>query len=353
MIKKFSEIYDENKTNHLLAGNGFNQNFGYDTSYKNIFKRMKEFNSDVYHEDFAKIAEDCDYDLELALEQYDPAPKHMAIVYSVMREFIRSSEYEDGKKLLKYEHRATFNLLGKILFKFTHLIRTFRLDFINALMGIIGDAPRGREKAGEFIQKFSNVFTLNYGSFLYRIEIDLNNRSKGTDKQEWKTKDGFIEGRDGFLWEKSNEQNFFYIHGAMQIYREEREGGNVEIGRTTGKGNDRIESMIVKKIDNGEVWDIVFEGTSERKRQQIKENIYMENALNKLSAIKGNLFLYGLSFFENDDHIWEAIRNNNKIDKIHISVGPEDGDVYRKRALAALDEKESDETFFDSDSINK
>ncbi len=137
--------------------------------------------------------------------------------------------------------------------------------------------------------------------------------------------------------------------GHCFFYQEKREGGNSEIRRISEKNLKELKLMISDNLNSGKIWDIVFKSKS--KYQDIEKNKYMEYALCKLSKIEGNLFLYGLSFSENDKHIWKAIRNNKKINKVYISFYKEDDEAYRKRALVALGDKASDATFFDSTSI--
>ncbi len=258
MIKKFSEIYRENETNHLLTGNGFNMHFKYDSSYKNIFEQMKnssKISRDFYDEEFTKIVEDCKYDIELVLEKCLPLLKERAI---------RSLEQEDNISLLKPESIALrlqktiglleqddtvsperkrfFGLLRQnpaireqiinniipqmqkkskpnfIKDQMSKSIMAIKSSFFGLLVGIMmEDTEKKRERVAKFIEKFSNsnIFTLNYDSLLYKIGIDLRNRSKSTGKSEWKMNDGFIEEGGRIFWKKGDEQNLFYIHGTL------------------------------------------------------------------------------------------------------------------------------------------
>ncbi len=427
MIKKFSEIYQKDETNHLLIGNGFNIHFGYDSSYKNIFELITKNNKDIFHEGLYEIIKKHNFNLELAFTGYKLTPELKVKSKLSAQKSIGLLKYEDtisrAKEIVAYLQTQKYtNALDsyglcvpsylyiasqtqkyinsperKVIldsqvqgYALDFVISVFKFGFIDSLKKIMDMEKRERVmKAARFIKKFSNkksnIFTLNYDSLLYNIGIELNR--KRIDKQEWEMEDGFIEKRDGFLWEENSKQNFFHIHGALHIFQEEKDSflwknsskqnlvlihgvfyvflGEkervVEIRKTTGK-ND--------KINNGGIWDIVFEGTSERKRDEIDKNKYMEYAFNRLSDIQGNLFLYGLSFFENDDHIWEAIKDNKSIEKFYVSVYLKNNNPSSEEAEKILDDFNEEVVkafggeesrafvkekvvFFDSDSINK
>ncbi len=345
MIEKFSDVYNRNETNHLLTGDGFNQNFGYNSSLKNILSRV------IMRQDFLESTATISlrreesantetqgkkWEIELAtINLREEAPASTSQVQNTPEEhnLIKHSQFHPNE-----DSKSDF-------------IKTFRLGFIISLMELIEDTSERRERATNFMEKFSNVFTLNHDLFLYRIWLHLSNRTNA-GKAKWEMKDGFIKEEDAFLWNEGNEQNLFHLHGALHLSQEEKGGGAVEIRSVLEKDDEEFKRKIFDNFKNGKVWDVILK---EEKLQCIEKNIYMKSALHKLSTIEGNLFLYGLSLSKNDDHIWEAIRNNKKINKVFVSVYKDDDEAFRERALAALGDKASDETreekrvvFFDS-----
>lgn len=126
----------EENENHLLIGNGFNQGLGVDTSYKHIFKVMKEDNS-IYNGIETKF-EECDGDIE-ALIDYLQGDINSENTF--LRNFVQNR---------------------------------IKLDFMAALQKIVTKEIKQvyKEKnAGIYLllSHFSNYFTLNYDSFLYLL----------------------------------------------------------------------------------------------------------------------------------------------------------------------------------------
>ena len=167
-MKTFQELYNKTQKNAILTGNGFNLNFGYKSSYKNIFKEMKKLDTG----------------------------------------------YEDKK--FKENLNENYNI-EKILgcFKDVFAQKAIKTDFVKALMEIMKNTEKNKNKASIFIKKFNNVFTLNYDPFLYKIGIKLTNKSKfkshtqyGNDieKLEKKFKDLPLPNENKFVNFSSNEK---------------------------------------------------------------------------------------------------------------------------------------------------
>jgi hypothetical protein len=281
-------------------------------------------------------------------------------------------------------------------------------------MRIVQDAEDSKEEAGNFISKFNNkIFTLNYDPFLYKIALylakknkqitsefgqlisgheqnfddislpndclfdDLNKTEKATlyaaclsekgkktafikeamtylsQKEQpqttgWKMKDGFSKYRQDFCWTENTDQNLFYLHGALHIYQDTSEIKKISVGRL-----DTLKSRIIERIDESKPLDIIFKSTD--KIKDINNNQYMKSALEQLKKITGNIYLYGVSLSENDNHIWEAINNNDEVTQVYVSVYCNDGipDLKIDDVQKMLPNKKALITLFDSGSINK
>ena len=359
-IKRFNELYEKDKTNTILTGNGFNLNFGYNSSYENIFKKMKCLDDFYGTETFEKNMRDVNYDLEDILSKY----KYLS------------------KKAIK-------------------------VDFIKALMEIMKDAENKKSQASDFIKKFDKVFTLNYDPFLYKVGIELTRKSNiGTGTQygedirrleekfnnlvfpngisftnfnrrekatllaacfegkkiefrkeayfyfsmessdgndNWIMYDGFHEGKSkSFTWEKARGQNIFYLHGALHIYRERNEN---TVRKIAVKRMDTLRTQILSHIDAHSTLDCIFK--NKEKLSDIKKNKYLNDCLEQLKNISGNIFLYGIGLGKNDNHVWSSIQNNSNIKNIYISVYSDDSDEFIKQTNNTFN-SDNRITFFDS-----
>ena len=174
---------------------------------------------------------------------------------------------------------------------------------------------------------------------------------KGTSQTTgWKMNDGFsLKKRKDFLWQEDINQNLFYLHGALHIYQDTSEIKKISVGRL-----DTLKSRIIERIDESKPLDIIFKSTD--KIKDINNNQYMKSALEQLKKITGNIYLYGVSLSENDNHIWDAINDNGKITQVYVSVssnGNGNSDLKMANAKQRLPKKKNLITLFDSGSINK
>ena len=96
--------------------------------------------------------------------------------------------------------------------------------------------------------------------------------------------------------------------------------------------------------------DVIFK--SEGKVEEISQNEYMKNSLDRLKTIQGDLFLYGVALSAQDQHIWNAIKKNDQIENIYISVfldENKESDLTEEKARTAFGNKKFE--FYYSKSI--
>lgn len=61
-----------------------------------------------------------------------------------------------------------------------------------------------------------------------------------------------------------------------------------------------------------------MEGSAEDKVNRIANSPYLKACFESFENIKGNLVTFGLAFEDSDNHIVNAINNNNNLDNIYI-----------------------------------
>ena len=180
----------------------------------------------------------------------------------------------------------------------------------------------------------------------------LRLNSEEGESNSWELNDGFLSANGGFEWNKHSKQNLFYLHGSLHIYNDGR-----TIKRTTTTGGSTLREEIYKRLATPNAIDFVFKSTSEEKLKSINNNKYRKYSLEQLKEISGVLFIYGLAFANNDEHIWKVINENNKLKKIHVSIytGQEENELeeYTKRVKHMLQNHKAKIIFFDSKSITQ
>ncbi|SDK89142.1 protein of unknown function [Maridesulfovibrio ferrireducens] len=164
----------------------------------------------------------------------------------------------------------------------------------------------------KFLLNFSSYFTTNYDLLLY---WSLQNHEDGIRLDRT---DGFLRPNETLSWEKGNNQNSYYLHGAMHLYKD-KASPDIEKLAYTEIGNPLTE-QVRSKIDNGAFPIFISEGRSLAKLRKIEENKYLLHCLEKFREIQGTLFIHGHSFSTNDDHIWDSISNNNRIERLFVSI---------------------------------
>lgn len=174
--------------------------------------------------------------------------------------------------------------------------------------------------AYKFLSNFENIYTLNYDMLLYWT-LMFKERSEYILKS-LKIKDiGYMDGfgrlldNEDLTWYKTKKQNIFYLHGALHLFDD-----NYNIVKAETTSDENLLDVIKKRLDNNQYPLIVAEGTSKEKLNKISHNKYLQNAIDQLRYIKGNLFVHGHSLDENDKHIIDIINNAWSLKQIFISV---------------------------------
>ncbi len=148
--------------------------------------------------------------------------------------------------------------------------------------------------------------------------------------------DGFLsEGKSKkqCVWKEKNrkEQNLFYLHGALHIFKEGR-GESVPIQKLTVRSEGTLADQIQGHVVRNSAIACVFKGKD--KEQEIQESLYLRACLDRLKKIEGVLVIHGSDFGGNDDHIWKAIRDNSGIKEVYVSLYKEGEQEAEKRARA-------------------
>ena len=185
-----------------------------------------------------------------------------------------------------------------------------------------GDIDSGAYAAcRQFLSNFERVYTLNYDLLLYwafmqeEIEPPLE------------CDDGFRHPDDGpheyVTWEVENsfEQKIYYLHGALHLF-----DSGAELQKYTWRNTGvRLTEQIRSALAASKYPLFVSEGTSAEKLDRIKHSGYLHRGLASMPKVTGSMFVYGLSFGDNDDHVLRMIEVG-KIRSLYVSIfGDPDG----------------------------
>ncbi len=114
--------------------------------------------------------------------------------------------------------------------------------------------------------------------------------------------------------ENTNNQNVFYLHGALHIFDNDSELKKYTWNRT----NIPLMAQIREAINSSMFPLFVAEGTV-TKTARINHSGYLNRGMRSISNIGGTLFTYGFSFKENDEHVIHLLEKS-RLTKIFVSL---------------------------------
>lgn len=169
------------------------------------------------------------------------------------------------------------------------------------------------------------TYTFNYDLILCWVLMHFHEdkalKLPCDDGFRYRYSDEFVsdEERDTSLhWEigQERDQSTYYIHGAMHIFSD---GSDIEKLSYSNVGLP-LAFQVKKSIEKDRFPVFISEGTTEHKLARIKRNGYLSRTFSSLKNIKGNLFIFGHSIRDEDDHVFDFINHNNKSLNIYISL---------------------------------
>ena len=332
-IRRFDDLYKANENNTLLTGNGFNIRFGYSSSYKYIFQEMYAKDSTCYDQEFINKVINNQYDLEKLLNEYPSLLAQKSIKMDFIKVLINAVRHAEKGKEKAAEFIRNFSkvftlsydpFLYKIGLYLNKQMNQGSSEYKEQLREIKADLEDLAFPNDKSFDDFNNTekATVMAACSNHQKKTEFRkeaftylSQSNGPTEDSWKMRDGFRrKGEDKeLLWELSDHQNIFYLHGALHIYKDSEDIKKISVGR-----RDTLMSRIMDRMDRNLTLDCIL--SSGNKISEIEGNPYMRDGLKKLGKISGNIFLYGVGLNENDHHIWSKIANNEAIKKVYISV---------------------------------
>jgi hypothetical protein len=188
-----------------------------------------------------------------------------------------------------------------------------RESLINAVRavhpGVHFEIPREQaDRSTAFLGNFETIFTLNYDLLLYWVMLKSRTHADGFGLGN--AIDGFRTFNDGATC------SIYYIHGALHLFLSDR--GEVKKRILTGKTIiDDIASTI---INQKQLPLFVAEGTTIQKIRRISSVSYLKACYDKLSSLNETMLIFGHSVSDNDIHIYDAIFNSPKLERILFCV---------------------------------
>jgi len=291
IIEISDKIGDKRK---LLLGNGFSCAWDKDIfSYSALLDKARESKEFKKEPEVAAMFKEFDTkDFERIIKVLKDGSKLVRVYHGDIK------NKSISKKLLKHSEKLKKLLVYTITHN--HPDKTVRVS------------EEEKSSCYNFLKRFDRIYTLNYDLLLYWTVLNFIN--------EGKFEDGFHEGSpsdDYVVWEIGDEitAKLIYLHGALHLFDSE-----TEIRKFTWSRTDKaLKDQILEALKQDLFPIIVAEGTSKEKMEAILHNAYLSRGFSSFKKIGGQLFVFGHSFKNNDEHILTAIEEG-KIEHLFISI---------------------------------
>ena len=291
-VLKISNEKDNKKK--LLLGNGFSCAWNKDIfSYGALLDKARE--SKEFNEDAEIAAMFKEFDTK-DFERVIKVLKDGSTLAKVYQDDIKNKNL--SKKFLKHSEKLKKLLVYTITHN--HPDKTTRVS------------EEEKISCYEFLKNFDRIYTLNYDLLLYWTILNF--------VHEGKFEDGFHEGSPSdeyVIWEIGDEitAKLIYLHGALHLFDSE-----TEIRKFTWSRTDKtLKEQILEALYEDLFPIIVAEGSNKEKMEVILHNAYLSRSFSSFKKIGGQLFVFGHSFKNNDEHILNAIEEG-KVEHLFVSV---------------------------------
>lgn len=297
---------NKNRKFHLLLGNGFS--IAYDPTI---------FSYNALHDFINKLN---DTDLSAILNVIET--KNFEVIMQYLDNFSVLIDAFGGDAALKARVDAA-----------SQKLRTSLLDAVKTLHPEhVFTIPEERCKACAtflkiFLDSGGNIYSTNYDLLLYWVlmrtsiirHVDGCGRDLLNPDEAFEPEDQVWS--DLFWGKNRDEQNVFYLHGALQFF-----DSGVQIVKEEYDAYNYLLQKISNRMEHGDYPIFVTAGNGHQKLTHITHNQYLTYCYDNLCEASGTLVTFGFNFGPQDEHIIDAINKaakrtlDDKLWSIYIGV---------------------------------
>lgn len=163
-----------------------------------------------------------------------------------------------------------------------------------------------------FIANFDTIYTINYDLTLYWALMHNYDKENSDNNFIKHYPDGFTNPsttEDYVIWDikRGKSPSLIYLHGALHIFDDD----GIIKKFTWNRSGRSLKSQITDQLERNTFPIFISEGTTSDKKARINGSSILSKGYRSLSNKGGNLFTFGISFSDNDDHLLEAIFNSH------------------------------------------
>lgn len=168
-----------------------------------------------------------------------------------------------------------------------------------------------------FLNNFKHIYSLNYDLLLYWAIMQAEVGQELTARDDgFRTPDGGEEEYVTWDVEKTDDQNVFYLHGALHLF----DAGSELKKFTWVNTGIRLIEQVRQALDANMFPLIVAEGSSSEKMARIQHSNYLGRGYRSFAKITGSLYIYGFAMSQNDEHWLRLIEKNRNLRKLFVGI---------------------------------
>ena len=219
--------------------------------------------------------------------------------------------------------------------------------------------PGALTTAAELFRKFAAIYTTNYDRLAYWAIVQPDVRSFFTDRFAAYAISSDDNSAPSLFYHREHYPGripLLYLHGALHLYR--WRDTTTKLRRSAVLGS--LGQQVRNRLANGLEPEIILDGSAKRKLRSIEQSAYLRDVLESFRQLTGTLVTYGWAFHLQDQHLVDAILQNQNLAELWISVYGDfehtDNQEMRARIgrrLAAAAERATPAQiiFYDADSV--
>jgi len=267
---------------------------------------------------------------------YDPG----IFSYNALHDFISDLKDADLSTILGVIETRNFEVIMQHLDHFSALVAAFGgdptlknrvdaastklkkglLDAVKALHPEhVFKIPEDQSRAcASFLKNFldtkGSIYSTNYDLLLYWVLMrnSVVEHVDGCGREILNPSDEFIPPEDqewsDLIWgKKRDEQNVFYLHGALPFF-----DSGVAVLKEEYEAYNYLLQKISARMEKGEYPIFVTAGDAHQKLRHITHNQYLTYCYDSLCQAEGSLVTFGFGFGPSDEHIIDAINKAAK-----------------------------------------
>lgn len=195
-------------------------------------------------------------------------------------------------------------------------LMAIKQELVNAISKVHSKFPDQKSvdaeeklRCARFLKRFKYIYTLNYDFLLYWVWM------KGLEHRPH-----LLEGEDGFRGGgafksiNSSTGGIRFLHGGLHLYNQ---NGLVMKQRYSSRSS--LLKQVEQGLNKGNYPIFIAEGSSSKKLQAIRQNVYLKSCFDEFAASGPDLVIFGSNLSSSDKHLIDAISENKNLANIYVS----------------------------------